>query len=283
MIQSLPNIPAKEETLVVKACCLLMSLIKVQKIVIPNETLSSIISWLIKSLKANVKSIGCDILKTLKMLFKGKSTVLVKFHESLISPENGILVMILKMVHEKDKKTSYETNSLEDLKLSAIYSLESILTFSDETEFEIEISPKWLEEIGTTVVNLIYAEKPEKYDDLNYIGLITTAFNILKIITEIEKEWAVEKLGELLGASKSFIMYGIPDTHRLPPQKVMVSQQALSEPQSVAIETRGGKIAKTRKPRSICKPKKVIDSKAKSNANVERQPYSGTNINIECK
>lgn len=244
---------------------MIVSLVSRQKIVIPSQVWINLVNWILKSLEKNFSSVLCEVLNTLKVLFKGNSKNLLRFYDQLISPD-GILINLIK--NPNFKKTNERSPS--EIVLSSVLCLESFVYSSDDV-LDIEIPEDYLKVIGKTIIHLIFTTKPETFGEGNYCLQMTSALNICRFLCLTDKDWSSEYLGDILGASRSLMMRGLPDIAPLAVQKVMISQQALMEPQN-ALLNKGGKVAKQRKPRTSGKNKKVIEKKDDSGL---RQPYSG--------
>lgn len=124
---------------------------------------------------------------------------------------------------------SFELNSNDNIKLSAILCVESFLSYSDEN-IDIDLHSEYIRWIGVATLNLIYTSRPEKFGESNYTLLIASCLNVCRIVCWLEKPWATEKIGEIIGGAKAFIMYKISDIQQLQPRKVIVSQQSIFEP-----------------------------------------------------
>lgn len=261
----------------IKGCSLIVSLVTRQKIVIPSQVWISLVNWILKSLEKNFNSVLCEVLNTLKVLFKGNSKNLQKFYDQLISPD-GILINLIKNPnYKKSKNDVYDRSTPEEIILASVLCLESFV-YSSEDVLEIEIPDDYFKVIGSTIINLIFTTKQEIIGEASYCLQMTSALNICRFLCLIDKDWSSEYLGEILGASRSFMMRGLPDIVSVTVQKVMISQQALMEPQN-SVLNKGGKVAKQRKPRTSGKNKKVVEKKDDSGL---RQPYSG-GVHFESK
>lgn len=108
-----------------------------------------------------------------------------------------------------------------------------------------------LKEVGQSIISFVFALKQDELPENDFITIITSCLNCLKYIAQIVSEFPTENIGELLGISKSFILFSIPDITQQPPTKIASSQQAIMEPMSMRFNKRGngmtGKSKKTRK------------------------------------
>lgn len=71
LLESLKNIPVIDDTLVIKSCCLIVSLMNSQNIQLPRIILKETIIWLLKCLNHNFNIIICNVLNALQFLIKG--------------------------------------------------------------------------------------------------------------------------------------------------------------------------------------------------------------------
>ncbi|XP_050073590.1 HEAT repeat-containing protein 6 [Anopheles maculipalpis] len=297
LIESFLNIPVYEDTLIVKACFLVKSLVGRQKIVLPEPVTLSLIVWLRKCLERRFYQVACDVLGTLQLLFRRCSDITQQLDFFLSN--NGILVNVLadpdyRRVEPKTVSSALlDQCSSSELYLAAILCLESILICCEP--LGVEVLEPYLITVGNAVLDLIFKARPETFTELAYYSLATSAVNCLRIIVSLEEthEWTNNQLGRLIGAAKSFIMYGIPEVAKLVPQRVPVSQQGIPEPQHIPI-SKGGKTAKTRKTRTHPKSKRggtlrnsgagaggSKEKKSMADGDINRQPYSEASIVLE--
>jgi hypothetical protein len=136
---------------------------------------------------------------------------------------------------------------------------------------------------------LAYKIDGDKLGDKLFYTMITAALSCLRYCCEFDQEWSVEHLGELLGLAKSLMMVGLPDIPYNKPQKLMKAQQGIPEPRQIPTN-RGGKMAKTRKPRASNKPKSnekkkaiVNDKKGHEEVLQLKMPYSESSIVLDCE
>nr|XP_040222716.2 HEAT repeat-containing protein 6 [Anopheles coluzzii] len=294
LMESFVNIPPHEDTLVVKACFLIKSLVGRQKIVLPEPAALGLIVWLRKCLERRFYQVACEALGTMQLLFRRCSDI-SKLLDFFIS-NNGILVNVLadpdyRRVEPKTvSSTLVDQCSTSELYLAALLCLESILICSEPLGAEV-LEP-YLPVVGNAVLDLIFKVRTESFTELAYYSLATAAVNCLRIVVTLDEsggEWTNAQLGRLIGVSKAFMMYGIPDVGKLLPQRVPVSQQGIPEPQHIPI-SKGGKTAKTRKTRTHPKNKRGGGArnsgtgnreKQPSDGDINRQPYSEASIVLE--
>uniref|UniRef100_A0A182Q6Z2 HEAT repeat-containing protein 6 n=1 Tax=Anopheles farauti TaxID=69004 RepID=A0A182Q6Z2_9DIPT len=295
LVESFVNIPPHEDTLVVKSCFLIKSLVGRQKIILPEAVTHGLIAWLRKCLERRFYQVACEVLGTMQLLLRRCSDI-AQFYEFFIS-NNGILVNVLADPNyrrvERRSTTADQLDhcSSSELYLAALQCLESILVASEPSGSE-PLEPH-LELVGNAVLDLAFKARPDAYTELAYYGLATSAVNCLRIVVALDEsgEWTTAQLGRLIGVAKAFMMYGIPDVAKLVPQRIPVSQQGIPEPQHIPI-SKGGKTAKSRKTRARAKNKRGSSRNSGAGGAGERQsgvesdigirqPYSEASIVLE--
>lgn len=127
----------------------------------------------------------------------------------------------------------------------------------DESEGETEdVSEDDLKIVGSAIINFMFLLRSDIFPENDFISIATACINCLKFIAHIESEFASENVGELLGISKSFVLYSILDITQQPPTKIASSQQAIMDPVAIRQNKRGnGMSTKTRKSRKSNKKK----------------------------
>lgn len=139
-------------------------------------------------------------------------------------------------------------------------------TSVDKPESDENLVPlENLDNIGNLILSILYDIDVKNYSDINYYIMITSSINCLKFIAYQNNTWCTLKLGEILGVTKAFLMYGLPDTQITKPQKIVISQQAILDPQSVQQKTEL-KIMKPRKTRTSQQRQKKKKSENKESA-----------------
>ncbi|XP_055378340.1 HEAT repeat-containing protein 6 isoform X2 [Condylostylus longicornis] len=183
----------------------------------------------------------------------------------------------------KFNKSKHVNRFDEEILANVLACADSLLVFiADEniniTDIDIEI----ITHLGCKVISIMYSNKIEIKDSSQCMSYLSSAINILQKIALEVPEWCEVNIGSLLGISKAFLQYGLIETSNIRLQKVLPSQQAVIEPQSIALGFKGGKILKTRKPRNIVKNKKQ-DTKAKEKKpkNLEEVYKNVTSENTE--
>ncbi|XP_062552864.1 HEAT repeat-containing protein 6 [Armigeres subalbatus] len=278
LVESFVNIPTNEDTLIVKACCLTKTLISRQKITVPPNVATVQISWLLKCLDRCFYQVICDVLGTLQILIKHCGEHVTMFAEFLVS-SNGVLVNLLADpdYRKVERERAYDRSSPGEIYVATIMCVEAFLV-SSEGNATME---KYLSGIGDSIVSLTFRIKSDWLPEVSFYSLMISALNSLRLVSIQQEDWLREHLGQLLGVSKAYMMYGIPGINQPTVQKIMVSQQGVPEPQHIPIN-KGGKVPKTRKTRTIAKGKAgKVDGKKGAAGKCgstwdenSRQPYS---------
>ncbi|XP_055605953.1 HEAT repeat-containing protein 6 [Uranotaenia lowii] len=253
LVESLVNIPTNEDTLIVKACCLIKTLVNKQKIVLPPNVAAAQINWLYRCLDRCFYQVISEALGTLQVLWKFSGEHISLFSDLLLS-NNGVLINLLAdpFYRQVDRGPNFDCCSAGEIYLAAILCLEALLVAYEENE----LLEKYYPLVGDSIISLMFRIKTDSLAEPSYCNLVTSALRCLRIISvgTNQTQWLPDHLGQLLGVAKSFMMYGIPGINHLNPQKIMVSQQGVPEPQHIPIN-KGGKVPKTRKTRTPAKGK----------------------------
>ncbi|XP_058462636.1 HEAT repeat-containing protein 6 [Malaya genurostris] len=283
LVESFVNIPSNEETLIIKACCLIKTLVNRQGIVVPANVAFAQIDWLFKCLERSFYQVVCDVLKTLQILVSYCSEHIVAFGEYLLS-SNGVLTNLLADPNYRRVKTEneYDSCSPGEIYFATVLCLEALLEASKDTvEFE-----KYIPLIGDSVLSIAFRLKSDILPEPSFYSLMVSVLNCLRLVSIRHDEWLTEHLGQLLGVAKAYMMYGIPGVKQLPPQRIMVSQQGVPEPQHIPIK--GGKVPKARKTNIPSKSKGGKADGRRSTAKAgttwdgfNRQPYSEQSLVLE--
>uniref|UniRef100_A0A2M4CGA3 HEAT repeat-containing protein 6 n=1 Tax=Anopheles darlingi TaxID=43151 RepID=A0A2M4CGA3_ANODA len=266
LLESLVNIPPAEDSLVVKACFLLKTLVQRQRIVLPESLAHSLISWLRKCLEQCFYQVAYEVLGTMQIILRQAGNV-SQFYDFLIS-SNGVLVNVLI---DPDYRRSGSKQP------------------SQQEQQQVDQCSR-----SDAVLNLMFTANAEAFTEQAFYRLTKSAFACLSMIVTLDElgEWKIAQLGRLIGVAKAYMMYGIPGVNKHTPQRIHVSQQGIPEPQQMPI-SKGGKIAKTRKTRTHPKCKKGGSSSAAAagtrdkqqppvdGGSGNRQPYSEASIVLE--
>ncbi|XP_055530262.1 HEAT repeat-containing protein 6 [Wyeomyia smithii] len=286
LVESFVNIPTSEDTLIVKACCLIKTLIVRQNITVPVNVAIALIGWLLKCLERCFYQVVCDVLGSLQLLVKHCAENLSLFSECLVS-NNGVLISLLADPNYRrlDRGSSYDSSSAGEMYLATMLCLEAILT-ATEGSADAE---KYFPLIGDSILSVTFRIRSDILPEPSFCSLMISAFNCLRLVATQQEDWLVEHLGQLLGVSKAYMMQGIPGVNQLTPQKIMVSQQGVPEPQHIPIN-KGGKVPKTRKTRTHLKGKGGRTAEARKPPpktggstwdDNSRQPYSEQSLVLE--
>lgn len=172
---------------------------------------------------------------------------------------NGILLKFInKSLAENLQKSLTFDSTPQELYKSSLSCIEIMLKHLVESEVDSEESrDDDLKAVGKSIMNFVYALKQDELPENDYIVINTSCLNCLKFVAQIDSEsFPLENIGELLGVSKSFILYAIPDIVQQPPTKIASSQQAIMEPTSIRSNKRGHVATiKSKKPRKPNKKK----------------------------
>uniref|UniRef100_A0A1B0CTX9 HEAT repeat-containing protein 6 n=1 Tax=Lutzomyia longipalpis TaxID=7200 RepID=A0A1B0CTX9_LUTLO len=273
-----PKIPSKEDTLVVKACCLMVSLVKKQNIRIPPHIANANIVWLLRCLEGNFHAVIHEAVKAFSALLLNNVNTLEIPYERFFSGDRGLFTKLLKnpkIVNNPDVK--YEKNSEEEIFLSTLTCVDTILSGYAEVEAVTKIPNEYITNIGEIILRNIYRWELVTLGEVNYATFIYRSLNILKILTILQEMWIVENLGEILGAARAFTMTGYVDGDWMKPRRVAPSQQILVEPQNQTT-SKGGKVIRAKKGKKLSKSSQKSGKKNKNPKNEDHsqfiKPYS---------
>nr|XP_019538414.2 HEAT repeat-containing protein 6 [Aedes albopictus] len=281
LVESFVNIPTSEDTLIVKACYLTKTLVSRQKITLPPNVAAVQISWLLKCLERCFYQVICEVLGTLQILMKHCREHVGMFAEFLVG-SGGVLVNLLADPDYRrvERGRTYDQSSPGEIYLATVLCLEAFLVSAEGND----AMEKYLPGIGDSIVSLAFRVKSDWLSDASFYGLMISALNCLRLVSIQQEDWLRDHLGQLLGISKAYMMFGIPGVNQPPAQKIPVSQQGVPEPQHIPFN-KGGKVPKTRKTRTIAKGRGAGKSDAKKGTAAgkttgsswdenSRQPYS---------
>lgn len=139
-----------------------------------------------------------------------------------------------------------------------------MLSHMTDVESDIQLSDEELLALGKSLVSFLFTLKPEDFPENDFIAIATTCLNCLKFIAQIDTDFSTEHLGELIGITKAFILYSIPDISSQPPIKIASAQQAMMEPAPVRPNKRGNSMVVKSK-RSKKGGKKKVEAKTDEN------------------
>ncbi len=103
-----------------------------------------------------------------------------------------------------------------------------LLHLEQEENFNIHLT--YLESTGKYLIKFLFDFKQENIQDNDYMLINMLALNSLKFICQGHHDFIKEHIEELIGISRSFIMFGLNEVTFQSPVKVVSSQQALMEP-----------------------------------------------------
>ncbi|KAL7049255.1 hypothetical protein ACKWTF_003643 [Chironomus riparius] len=236
-IDSISKIPTTSElNIVIKSCHLIKQLINKQKVNLPVIVSNKIINWIIQILCFSSKSIICEALDVLTLLFKKNSRAAHSNIDLMIS-NDGILLRLLKSTGNLQKILVQDYTPQEVYK-SSLGCIESILMHL-EGDDEFDVDHAYLDTLGKTLIKFLYTFKQNEIQDGDFMTLVAMALNSLKYITQSNLDFATYNVGELLGICRTFMLYGLSDISFQQPVKILSSQQAVMEPISVNNNKRG--------------------------------------------
>lgn len=175
----------------------------------------------------------------------------------LLSSNSFLLKFISKSLATNVHKSLALDNTPQELYKSSLACVEIILMHltSQEETFE-EVNEEDLRAVGKLIIKFVFALKQDDFPENDFIAIIMSCLNCLKFVAQIDTEFSTENIGELMGISKSFILYSIPDVSQQLPSKIASSQQAIMDPASIRPNKRGNGVApKSRKSRKSNKKK----------------------------
>lgn len=245
MLSSLTNIPLVEDTLIVKACGLITAIVGKQKQTLHIGVLNRCLDWLLAFIQMH-RSVGCcEALCTIQVLFRANSDSL---SEISTSQSNKLLNRLSRLLNNapelQHKSTQYDSCSTKEIQLAAANCLDTCCSRLPT------IDSITLNNILTSTIQVIFALQQKDYDDHIFGHLNSALLNICKHVVLSNRSLAIRYVGDLIGAARSFMMFGLPNVIWNRPVCVKISQQAVAEPAVQHRVNAGGKVAKTRKIRT---------------------------------
>lgn len=256
LFSSLTNIPRTEDTLTVKACGLIVAIVGKQTQTLHIGVLSRCLDWLLAFIQANGSCGCCDAIRTIQVLIRANCETLPELTPRRIQTILSLLLTMLTNPRKMQRTAQkYDSCSSNEMRLAAAHCLETCCARLPTIDAEN------LTSILNGVLEVLYSQRPDDHEAHAYCMLSATLLNICKHVALADQKLAAQNVGDLLGAARSFIMYGLPDVAWTPPSRVQVSQQAVAaDPPAEPRVNPGGKIAKTRKIRANkARPAKVAD------------------------
>jgi len=175
---------------------------------------------------------------------------------------DGILLRLLKST-ENLQKILVQDYTPQEVYKSSLGCIESILMHLEADE-EFDVDQAYLDTLGKTLIKFLYNFKQNEIQDGDFMAIVTVTINSLKFITQSSVDFATNNVGELLGISKAFMLYGLNDISFQQPVKVSSSQQAIMEPISVTNNKRGTGSNNKNKKQTKSAKKKPENSKQQS-------------------
>lgn len=244
-------LPLVEDTIIVKCSRLIGQLLDKNSINIPIELFCDSLRFSIAFINEH-KFVGiCDALRLMQALIKNhfkNDSILIGNESKEIFQTTELLIQLITDPDAMEKSVSchYDGYSVIEIKSSAIFCLETILTFYEKLS---EISQHLEVPITNAIVKLIFSVRLDEISPRIYCNLMRVALNSCRYIGFSNKEWCTENIGDILGACVSNMLFGLPDIVYQPPKRVQSSQQTIQDVTVGASAKKGGKMVKSRKPR----------------------------------
>lgn len=180
---------------------------------------------------------------------------------------------------EKSTSCHYDGYSVIEIKSSAVFCLETILTYYEKLP---EIAQNCEASITLALLKLIYSVRLETVSERIYCNLMRSALSSCRFIGFSNREWCTEHIGDILGACVSNMLFGLPDCVYQPPQRIQSSQQTIQDTNAAAGSAKkGGKLIKSRKPRQTPQYKNRKSGKSNEATNAKSGENDETNDHFE--
>lgn len=266
MVRVLICLPLTEDTIIVKCARLIVQLLDKNPINITVQVFRNALQYSINFIKEH-KFVGiCDALRLMQALiknhFKNDNISIVDESKELYQ-STELLISLINDPDSMEKSTSchYDGYSVIEIKSSAVFCLETILTFYEKLP---DISKNLEPAITKALLKLIYSVRLENVSERIYCNLIRAALSSCRFIGFSNREWCTENIGDILGACVANMLFGLPDCVYQPPQRIQSSQQTIQDSHNTGGSAKkGGKMIKNRKPRQT--PQHKNRKSAKSN------------------
>lgn len=208
--------------------------------------LNRCLDWLLAFIQMH-RSVGCcEALFTIQVLVRANSDS--SLPELSSSQSIKLLARLSRLLNNatelQHKSTHYDSCSTKDIQLAAANCLDTCCSRLPEIESFT------LDNILSSTLELLVSLQPDEFDSHIFSHLSAALLNICKHVVLSNRALAVRHVGDLLGAARSFMMYGLPNFIWTRPVRLHVSQQAVAEPPNEQRPNPGGKVAKTRKVRA---------------------------------
>lgn len=211
----------------------------------------------------------CDALRLMQVLIKNQNKNESAVMADAAAELREVIELLLELINdpngmEKTRSCHYDGYTPIEIKSSAIFCLEAILSCFDKVPALAECDTV-RGAISAVLFKLIYSIRLDDGTRQNYCVLMRAALSACRHIGFSNKAWCTERVGDILGACISNMMFGLPDYVYEPPQRVQSSQQSVhdSSHAAAAAGKRGGKQLKGRKPRQTPQYKHRKGAKAK--------------------
>lgn len=266
MVRVLICLPLIEDTIIVKCARLIVQLLDKNPTNITVQVFRNAIQYSINFIKEH-KFVGiCDALRLMQALIKNhfkNDNISIADESKELQQSMELLINLINDPDSMEKSTSchYDGYSVIEIKSSAVFCLESILTFYEKLP---DISQNLEPEITKALLKLIYSVRLENVSERIYCNLMRAALSSCRFIGFSNREWCTENIGDILGACVSNMLFGLPDCVYQPPQRIQSSQQTIQDNHMAGGNAKkGGKMIKSRKPRQT--PQHKNRKSAKSN------------------
>lgn len=153
---------------------------------------------------------------------------------------------------------------------SILTCIESMLIHLEQDP-DFEISSEYLGDLGKVLIKFIFDFKQNEIQESDFMTIVTLGMTSLKFICQSQPDFTTEHIGELIGISKSFMFYAIPEIDFQPPSKIMSSQQAIMEPIHVPRANRN--LQSTSKSKKSTKSKSQKKNEGSARQKAEESPY----------
>lgn len=286
-----------------KACALIIEIINASAAVQPNQKhrqlqqrlpvglLGRLLDWLLRAISHNGRVALSDVLHTVRLLLVANSAGAVielstqQLH-AVLQMIHGVLIDVDGTTGRRANDDAFDSCAPAEIELSAAVCLESACThlrlanLADSSTAGNEQGMQLLGALLNITVQRLFSDDVQHVDEqyrcactaarLNACRLLIVAIDSGKTRDNSGASDIVElRIGELLGAARSFMRHGLSGVKRIwPPVRLQVSQQAISEPAMTdTAVNRGGKMAKLRKVVSttsgVTEPRRRRKEKAK--------------------
>lgn len=252
MIRVLICLPLAEDTIIVKCARLIVQLLDKHPTNITIQVFRNALQYSIDFINQH-KFVGiCDALRLMQALMKNhfkNDSISIVDESNELRQSIELLISLINDPNAMEKSTSchYDGYSVIEIKSSAVFCLETILTFYEKLP---DISQSLEPIITNALLKLIYSVRLEDVSERIYCNLMRAALNSCRFIGFSNREWCTENIGDILGACVSTMLFGLPDCVYQAPKRIQSSQQTIHDTHNAGGSAKkGGKMIKSRKPR----------------------------------